>query len=138
MDRSEVQTLLRRFTSIPKNAAKIETLIYLLSHKDPDLYRSIAYETLWDLSRKTPMTDLFSRLRGHRYGYDHPDMSSIHESFQEEEDFLFRSPDISEGVIECHRCGSKKTLSFSKQTRRADESATVFVSCFECHHYFRL
>ncbi|NDF99366.1 MAG: transcription factor S, partial [Chitinophagia bacterium] len=36
------------------------------------------------------------------------------------------------------RCHSKRTFSFSKQTRRSDESSTVFVRCAMCHHTYRM
>jgi DNA-directed RNA polymerase subunit M/transcription elongation factor TFIIS len=39
--------------------------------------------------------------------------------------------DAPDGVFTC-RCGSKKTVYYSMQTRSADEPMTVFVSCLKC------
>ena len=39
--------------------------------------------------------------------------------------------DAPDGVFVC-RCGSKKTVYYSMQTRSADEPMTVFVSCLKC------
>ena len=39
--------------------------------------------------------------------------------------------EIEEGVMECTKCGSKKTYSYTKQTRGGDEATTVFAICSE-------
>lgn len=55
---------------------------------------------------------------------------------KEEEDFLnlLECPDVEEGMFECHKCKSKKVFTTSKQTRRGDESTTVFAKCVNCKH----
>lgn len=45
--------------------------------------------------------------------------------------------DVEEGVLECGKCGGKKTISFQRQTRSADEGATTFVQCIQCGNRWR-
>lgn len=53
-------------------------------------------------------------------------------TIEEEEDYFHTMElDFEEGVFECS-CGSKKTISFQKQTRSADEGSTTFVTCVVC------
>ena len=42
--------------------------------------------------------------------------------------------ELQDGVEKCNKCGSYKTLSSTKQTRSADEGATVFTQCLICKH----
>lgn len=51
---------------------------------------------------------------------------------QEEDQFNSQPFEIEEGVMECGKCGSKRTISFQKQTRSADEGATTFAQCVDC------
>jgi len=39
---------------------------------------------------------------------------------------------VSEGAIRCKKCGSRRIMSHSLQTRSADESETFFHFCTEC------
>ena len=50
---------------------------------------------------------------------------------------LLFHPSSSDGIIACI-CGSFNTTTDSKQTRSGDESMTVFVTCKDCGHAFRM
>jgi DNA-directed RNA polymerase subunit M/transcription elongation factor TFIIS len=64
--------------------------------------------------------------------WDHPLFEKHKKRIQEENSFIANPIEIEEGVLECGRCGSKKTFSYSKQTRGADEPMTTFATCVEC------
>ena len=36
--------------------------------------------------------------------------------------------------MECNRCGSNKTYSYTKQIRSGDEATTVFAICCKCNN----
>lgn len=63
--------------------------------------------------------------------FDQPFFDIIKIQEQEELGYLETPPMVEEGALTC-KCGSSKVYSFSKQTRRGDESTTVFAMCFEC------
>ena len=52
------------------------------------------------------------------------------QKMDEYDQFLVKPFEVEEGVLECNKCGSKKTFSYSKQTRAGDEATTVFATCF--------
>ena len=62
----------------------------------------------------------------------HPDMEAAHMSELMELRSLTEKPDVKEGMYKCPRCGSKRTLSYQKQTRSADEPMTDIIKCTEC------
>jgi DNA-directed RNA polymerase subunit M/transcription elongation factor TFIIS len=70
--------------------------------------------------------------------WEHPNFETIQQHFKEQDDFIQNPPEIEEGVLECRRCKSRRTFSFSKQTRRSDEGSTVFVRCFDCQFTYKI
>lgn len=44
---------------------------------------------------------------------------------------------VAEGDLQCGKCKSKRIHRVEKQTRSADESATVFCHCSECGHRWK-
>ena len=54
------------------------------------------------------------------------------------DDFLVNPFEVDEGVLDCHKCGSNKTFSYTKQTRGGDESTTVFVVCSKCKSRWKI
>lgn len=49
-----------------------------------------------------------------------------------------RGQQVSEGTIRCRKCGSRRILSHSLQTRSADEGETFFHFCTECSARWRV
>lgn len=69
--------------------------------------------------------------------WDHKNFDNIKSLLREEYDFIKNPVEIEEGVMLCKYCSSKRTYSYQKQVRRADEGFTIFVSCFECNRQYR-
>ena len=44
---------------------------------------------------------------------------------------------IDESTVPCKKCGDKKVMLSSRQTRSADEATTTFFACFGCGHKWR-
>lgn len=79
--------------------------------------------------------DLKSILKDIKNGlvlWDNPDMDTYRHKLEEQDDFLENPFEIEDGVIECNKCGSKRTYSYTKQTRSGDEATTVFSVCAQC------
>lgn len=74
----------------------------------------------------------------HSLLFDHVVFSQIKQKLDEETKFLDNPVTVEDGVVECKKCKSLKTISFAKQTRGSDEGTTVFVTCVICQYKFRL
>lgn len=66
--------------------------------------------------------------------FDHPLFDGVRKKINETLLFQTNSFELQDGVEQCRKCGSYKTLSSAKQTRSADEGATVFTQCLKCKH----
>ena len=55
---------------------------------------------------------------------------NTHEMSQEQE--------VSDGIFQCRKCGSKKTTYYSLQTRSADEPMTNFITCVSCKNRWKM
>lgn len=67
----------------------------------------------------------------------HPAVQEAHARIQATNDFHENPVQIQEGVIDCPRCGSNETLYFEKQSRSADEPATIYCRCKKCNKAWR-
>lgn len=112
----------------------------LWSYGNKDFYHAkyLLFEMFSEYLVNPKINDLFTKLKNKNICWNHIEFQGVKNKFMEIDNFLLSPPEVEEGVLECKRCGSKKTFSFSKQTRRADESATVFVRCANCNAAFRL
>ena len=106
--------------------------------KQNEMLYFLFYELHVEWSVFPKIEDLFQSIKRHKFSYSHPVFSETRALVQEEEDFIMKPPDIEEGVIQCKNCKSKKTFSYSKQTRSSDEAVTIFVRCINCGAHGRL
>ena len=98
----------------------------------------LVYEIATEYLFCNNLNQVMEQVKKREIGWEHPNFESIAHDFQEQDDFLEKPPQVEEGVMECKKCGSRRTFSFSKQTRRSDESATVFIRCSNCTYMYRI
>ena len=115
-----------------KNINIFEKNIYKLSKKEPEKYINIIYEVCYDIGQRKPLKKILLNIRNGNILFNHPNFSSIKNSLEEENDFITKPFEIEEGVLQCNKCDSKKTFSYTLQTRSGDESTTVFACCAQC------
>ena len=60
------------------------------------------------------------------------------DKIEEHDGFLVKPFEVEEGVLECGKCGSNKTISYTKQTRSGDESTSVFALCYNCNNKWKM
>ena len=106
--------------------------------KDDEEMKYIVYELATEYMYCNNQQQIVDQIRKKDILWNHPNFEFIRNEMQEEDDFLENPPEVEEGVMECARCHSKRTFSFSKQTRRADESATVFIRCSNCNYTYKI
>ena len=132
------ETVLSSFIKKPTNRLNVAKTLWKLSGKEEDTANYLLYDVFAEYLVSPKLEDIFTSIQQQNIGWNHPVFQKFDEYQKEYDDFLTNPPQLEEGVIQCSRCGSKKTFSFSKQTRRADESATVFVRCANCGKSFRM
>lgn len=129
---------LNSFIKKEQNRKNIAKMLWRFSDQDLSYANYILFEIFSDYLCSFKVTDVINNVKNKTMGWSHPNFEKNNRTQKEFDNFLVNPPEVEEGVIECHRCGSKKTFSFSKQTRSADESATVFVRCSNCNKTFRM
>lgn len=135
--RDNGKTILGKIFTIPKNIEIIERNIFLslkskvfdekIEEYDKKIYEIIEY---YRISQSTKNTLTYIKEDG--MDFRHDVFNPIKKKEQEHDDFILNPFEVSEGVLECNKCGSKQTMSTSKQTRGGDESTTVFAMCVKC------
>ena len=126
------------FLQKPTNRWNVAKTLWKNAGSDAEYANYLLYDVFAEYLVSPKVDDVFFSIRQNHIGWNHPVFQAFKKQQKEYDDFLTQPPEVEEGVIECSRCGSKKTFSFSKQTRRADESATVFVRCANCGKSFRM
>lgn len=111
---------------------------FLKKHFPEEDIQYLLYEITTEFLFQNNLNQVIEQVKKKEIGWKHPNFEWIAQEFQEQDDFLEKPPQVEEGVMECKKCGSNRTFSFSKQTRRSDESATVFVRCSHCGHMSRI
>lgn len=119
------------------NARRLGRFLGTIAKDDNEL-RYLLYEIVVEYLYTDNLRAVMDQVHKKDVGWNHPNFHQIRHEFQEEDDFIQNPPAVEEGVMECSKCHSKRTFSFSKQTRRSDESATVFVRCSNCNHTYKL
>lgn len=106
--------------------------------KDDEDVGYLLYEIAVEYLFTDNLNQVMEQVQKKELGWNHPNFHQIDNDFREEDDFIQNPPAVEEGVMECTKCHSKRTFSFSKQTRRSDESATVFIRCSNCNHTYKI
>jgi DNA-directed RNA polymerase subunit M/transcription elongation factor TFIIS len=124
-----------------KNVTLFEKQIYVQAIKnteeDPDsIYIEYLYEISSQLKQNPKIIPIFENLKKGKIGWNNSNFDTIRKKQQDKDEFLVNPFEIEEGVQECNKCGSKRTFSYQKQTRSADEGMTTFLQCV-CGHKWR-
>lgn len=129
-------TLLSILFQKKENAQRLSK--FLENHFPKEQIPYLLYEITTEYLFRNNLSQVMDQVKKKEIGWDHPNLAGIAGDFQEQDDFLENPPQVEEGVMECKKCGSRRTFSFSKQTRRSDESATVFIRCSNCAFMYKI
>ena len=119
------------------NRKIIEKMIYwsVLNLKPDDIlskYTELITMTVSKIKSGDNTIDIYNSLNNKEYDWNCREFESCRRELEEYDEFVEKPFDIDEGVVQCEKCGSKRTFSYSKQTRSGDESTTVFCTCAKC------
>jgi DNA-directed RNA polymerase subunit M/transcription elongation factor TFIIS len=120
-----------------ENTDRLIKFLKTLTQDEQEL-QYLLYEIVVEYLFTDNLNQIMEQVQKKEVGWDHPNFLQIRQEFQEEDDFIQNPPAVEEGVMECTKCHSKRTFSFSKQTRRSDESATVFIRCSNCSYTYKI
>jgi DNA-directed RNA polymerase subunit M/transcription elongation factor TFIIS len=111
----------------------------IITEKERDeLLYIIFYELYFEYQLNPCKENLIQYVKNKNFLFDHEAFDTIRYLLREENKFINDPPSISEGLLPCKFCKSKKTISFEKQTRSSDEAATLFINCLDCNKNFRI
>jgi DNA-directed RNA polymerase subunit M/transcription elongation factor TFIIS len=83
-------------------------------------YNDLLYEVIGDLCIGKSCSQILTSLNNRQFGWNNTHFD-----------------EVEEGVLECSKCHSKRTISYQRQTRSADEGATTFAQCVNCSHKWK-
>lgn len=136
--------LIEGFFKQPHNQKMVHDILqdYQLSYNNHDkkFIKYLFYEIVSMISDKPQSISatLKQEYNQHSLLFDDVAFSDIKNKLDEETKFLDNPVTVEDGVVECKKCKSLKTISFAKQTRGSDEGTSVFVTCVICQYKFRL
>lgn len=128
-----IQTL----SSHPQNIQQLKQYIqqYLSTHPEKQ-YQDIIYELAFFKQhlKNNSLKQTVQFLRNNQLSFQHPNFQNIAKRIDEMDHFMDKPFEVVEGVNQCGntKCGGKRTLSYSRQTRGGDEGMTVYVFCIDC------
>lgn len=112
--------------------------LYKIAKKDTKYFMYLVYEFISEYTMRGSLSVLLKSVQKEEIGWNHVLLAKEHGEYRAQDEYILNPPTLEEGVIECGKCHGRRTFSFTKQTRRADESTTVFVRCGDCRNTFRL
>lgn len=124
------KTALKSVLSIQKNIDIIEKNIYQKS-TSLDQYQDFCMTVISKITEGHKLCDLLKSIKSNNIGFESEYFKTVRDTLDEQQNFIENPFEVDEGVLEC-KCGSRKTISFSKQVRSGDEGTTVFAKCVDC------
>jgi DNA-directed RNA polymerase subunit M/transcription elongation factor TFIIS len=131
-------TILSSILTSEKNVSIFENNIFNKSNNKSSIYKNLLYEVCSMLHKigRQKVSIVLLLLKNDKLLWNSDSFKSVHNKLQEQDDFLQHPLEVEEGIFTC-RCGSKRTISFSIQTRSGDEATSVFVTCIACNNKWK-
>jgi DNA-directed RNA polymerase subunit M/transcription elongation factor TFIIS len=133
-----MSTLAKKLSHIKTSRKNRQQLLSQLQHFTEDKQTDLIYEMAFHLDAVDPTKDpltlktLYNAMKSDKLGLHHKDFTEIAKKMEETDTFMNKPFDVSEGVNQCSKCKSFRTISFCKQTRSLDEGMTIYITCIDC------
>ena len=136
-ERESCKRILKKYIKKSATVNQIESRIFNLSENNT-IYCNIMMEIIIILKNGLNPNEIISILDKEEFNWKNKSFNNIKKSIEEQHNFIVKPFEVDEGVLECGKCGSKKTFSYTKQTRGGDESTTVFATCSICGNNWKM
>lgn len=101
---------------------------------DPmDLLYEVAYLLR---EEKMKLKDIVELVKSGKIHKNHKNFNNIIQRIEETDKYLDKPFETTEGAEKCRKCGSQRTISYTRLCRSADEGFSVFVFCVDCKHRY--
>lgn len=87
---------------------------------------------------KENLKNTFDLLKKNKIFHNHPNFDDISKRLDEMDHFMDKPFEMTEGINDCRKCNSRRTLSYNRQTRSGDEGLTVYVFCIDCKYRYTM
>lgn len=134
MDRVLGIKILNKIFKNKKNVTMFENLIFKISNNSLNTYNNLLLYVTNEISNKKSIKNTYSNIKKQKFGWNSDNFVENKNKIEEHDHFIMNPFQIDEGVMECGKCGSRKTYSYTKQTRSGDEATTVFAICCNCNN----
>lgn len=118
--------------NIPKNVEIMEKVIFNYSEGDICKYNDLIFQTVGAITKGCKLSELKKDIMEGNIGWNDPVFDDYKFAQKEDDDFIENPFEVEEGALQCRACNSKRTISYSKQTRSADEPASTVATCINC------
>jgi|APGre2960657423_1045063.scaffolds.fasta_scaffold34448_2 DNA-directed RNA polymerase subunit M/transcription elongation factor TFIIS len=123
---------------LSKKKENQQKILSFLNTNYSDEIDDIIYEMSFEKLNGKDLKTVFDITKNKKLGFNHENFEKISIKIIETDTFINKPFDMVEGVNECSKCHSKRTISYSKQTRSSDEGASVFVHCVDCKYRYMM
>lgn len=103
-----------------------------MQQKQPAEYMEVYRDTLLHvltLLQSKPLSEVIDALQRDNTGWDSVLFQPFLEAERRDIMNITKPLEVEEGLYTCPKCKSKKTHSYTRQVRSADEPATTFITC---------
>jgi DNA-directed RNA polymerase subunit M/transcription elongation factor TFIIS len=130
---------LTEILTIQKNIKILEKWVFTMSKGSEITYKDLICETCEKIESKNfPLGRILENMKTGKFSFESENFKENKDDLEEENNFIMNPFEVEEGVLECMKCGSKKTLSYSKQMRGGDEGTTVMATCVNCRNSWKV
>jgi DNA-directed RNA polymerase subunit M/transcription elongation factor TFIIS len=129
--------VLSKYIKNLNNVQKIEKKVDKITNNQEE-YKSLILEVVNNRRTGFSCKTVMDMLKLGNYLDNRKEYVEFREKIEEHDGFLVKPFEVDEGVLECGKCGSNKTISYTKQTRSGDESTSVFALCYHCNNKWKM
>ena len=129
--------VLSKYISSEKNIKLLEKKINEITNNQEE-YKKLILELINYKRNGTSSKELLKLLKSNKVLESGSSYEEYKIKLEEHDGFLIKPFEVDEGVLECGKCGSNKTISYTKQTRSGDESTSVFALCYNCNNKWKM